>query len=99
MGNDIAEPRCKTFLLGIIEMVLVAAKDHLVFRERRFDCDNDGLGQIAGEPDVADLGTDSAGQRANIEIDREGRRTFEHGHGNPPPQASRGRISRAAIIE
>jgi hypothetical protein len=77
MGNDIAEPCRKTFLLGIIKMILVAEKDHFVFRQRRLDCGNGGLGQVAGEPDVADLGADTAGQRANIEIDRERRRTFK----------------------
>ena len=61
MGNDIAEPRRKAFLLGIIEMVLVAEKDHLIFRQRRLDCSNGCLGQIAGEPDIADLGADTAG--------------------------------------
>ena len=61
MGNDVTEPRRKTFLLGIIEMILVADKDHSVFRERRLDCGNGWLGQIAGEPDVADLGANTAG--------------------------------------
>jgi hypothetical protein len=55
MGDKLAQSRRKELLSRIVQMALITAKDHLVFGERRFDCGDCGLRQIAGELYTADL--------------------------------------------
>ena len=69
MGNKRAEACRETFLLGVVEMPLVAKKDHLVFRQGALYRGDDRVGQVAGEPHIVDLRADTAGKRANVEID------------------------------
>jgi hypothetical protein len=49
-------------------MPLVAEEDRLVLGERGLDCRDRGVGQVAGEPDIADLCADAAGERMNLEV-------------------------------
>ena len=77
MGHHIAKARREALLLGVIEMALVAEKNHFVFRQGGLYRRDGRAGQVAREADIMNLRADTAGKRANIEIDGDGLRTLE----------------------
>jgi hypothetical protein len=88
MGDKLAEARREALLPGVVEMILMAEKYHLVFRQRRLDRGDSGVRQVAGKLDIADLGADAAGKRANVKIAE--LRAQKRGHENCSSQGEIG---------
>ena len=61
MRHQLSEPQRKAFLLGVIEMTLIAEEDHLVFEQYLVDRADHLIGQVARKPDVPDFGADAGG--------------------------------------
>ena len=86
MRHEIAQTSSETLLLGIVEMMLSANEDHLVTQQQAMDGLDGGIGQIAAQGDVADLGAQTAGPPHHIgfgneEIGRGGCRDRRMGGG------------------
>ena len=58
MRHQLAEPDGEAFLLGVVEMVLVAKEDDLVLEQHLVDGADRLVGQIARQLDVPDLGAE-----------------------------------------
>ena len=86
MRHEIAQASGETLLLGIVEMMLSTEEDHLVAQQQAMDGLDSGIGQIAGQGNVADLGAQTAGPPHHIgfgneEIGRGGGRDRSMGRG------------------
>jgi hypothetical protein len=64
MADKIPEPRPKALLFSVIEVALVAEKNHLVFRKDGLNRRDDCIGQVTGEMDIVDVRSDPPGQRS-----------------------------------
>jgi hypothetical protein len=96
MGDKLAQTRRETLLPGIVEMALITEEDHLAFGERRFDCGDGSLWQIAGELYTVDLRADAAGEWADVEIVRDRLRPLKRGHEIAPLWRQAGATYRVA---
>lgn len=66
MRHEIAEPTCEGFLLGIVQMSLIAEEDDLVFQKKLVDCCHRCIRKITAKADAFEFGSDTAGQRYDI---------------------------------
>ena len=86
MRHQLAQPDSETFLLRIIEMVLVAKEDDLVLEQHLVDRADRFIGQIARQLDILDLRAEPCRPfddiRAGDDVINGGR--LGHDHASPP---------------
>ncbi len=68
MRHQITEANGKALLFAVIEMVLIAEKDHLVLQQRLVDGADRGIREIAGQADIPDFGAKAPGEPDDVEI-------------------------------